>query len=496
MPYNPGIQDISGQLLAQGMQARAQGIAGGVTTLFQGLQQNQMMTNQAIARFQAATAANPKLLDFLNKAGSEESPIPVNPDVIKAYSDIKSGKANVQNTALLAQFADSYNQAEAAQQQQQFRQAQMQSMASENQLRQAQTLKALAELQGVGVPRGQVMTLEQFRGLPQDVDAKAEPIPGNPNLVAVTGYNLRGPSQGKVTPVDVGSEIHLLDEKGALIRSIPKTGALPPGYEAVAGGGAPSAAGTTQAPESLVMFRPSATMAPPSSLLQPGIAPAQQGVTPATAQAIRAITPAATSAQTYGGTTVRPMRGSPQEAELIAKQAEEARTQERKIESADAILGTIQTLKPKISMTSVGPGAYTKGIKGTPAKDVEALLKNIQAKVAFNELRALKEDKTSLGQVAIKEIELLQNAITALDQDMSPELFSSQLDDLENKIRAGRERLLALESDRRAGLKAPSNTFYRLGGKTVDDYNRQEAAATAIQDPLKALEAAGWGIKR
>jgi hypothetical protein len=69
MPYNPGIQDISGQLLAQGMQARAQGIAGGVTTLFQGLQQNQMMTNQAIARFQAASAANPKLLDFLNHSG-------------------------------------------------------------------------------------------------------------------------------------------------------------------------------------------------------------------------------------------------------------------------------------------------------------------------------------------------------------------------------------------------------------------------------------------
>lgn len=125
MPYNPGIQDISGQLLAQGMQARAQGIAGGVTTLFQGLQQNQMMTNQAIARFQAASAANPKLLDFLNKAGTEESPVPVNPDVLKAYSDIKSGKTNVQNTALLAQFADSYNQAEMAQQQQLLRQAQM-----------------------------------------------------------------------------------------------------------------------------------------------------------------------------------------------------------------------------------------------------------------------------------------------------------------------------------------------------------------------------------
>lgn len=494
MPYNPGIQDISGQLLAQGMQARAQGIAGGVTTLFQGLQQNQMMTNQAIARFQAATAANPKLLDFLNKAGSEESPIPVNPDVLKAYADIKSGKTNVQNTALLAQFADSYNQAEMAQQQQQFRQAQMQAMASENQLRQAQTMKTLAELQGVGVPRGQVMTLEQFRSLPPDVDAKAEPVPGQPGVVSVTGFNLRGPSQSKVTPVDVGAEIHLLDEKGNFIRAIPKTGALPPGFEAV-----PSQTGQstqTQAPAGLGMFMPAGSMAPTSGLMQSAGASSPQIAPPATAEAIRAVARASGAPQVAGGTAIRPMRGSPQEAELLAKQAEEARTQERKIESADAILDTIQTLKPKVSVTSVGPGAYTKGIKGTPAKDVESLLKNIQARVAFNELRSLKEDKTSLGQVAIKEIELLQNAITALDQDMSPELFSSQLADLENKIRAGRERLLALEADRRAGLKTPSNTFYRLGGKTVDDYNRQEAAATAVQDPLKALEAAGWGIKR
>lgn len=493
MPYNPGIQDISGQLLAQGMQARAQGIAGGVTTLFQGLQQNQMMTNQAIARFQAATAANPKLLDFLNKAGTDQSPIPVNPDVLKAYSDIKSGKTNVQNTALLAQFADSYNQAEMAQQQQMFRQAQMQSMASENQLRQAQTMKTLAELQGVGVPRGQVMTLEDFRKLPSDVDAKAEPIPGQPGMVSVSSYNLRGPAQAKVTPVDVGAEIHLLDEKGNFVRAIPKTGALPPGYETVPASAAAVGAPAGQAPSSLDLFRPSGRMAPPSSLMQPGLAPEPQ-VTPATQEAIRAMQkPAAVGAV---GTTVRPMRGSPQETELVQRQAEEARTQERKIESADAILDTIKTLKPMVSVTSVGPGAYTKGIKGTPAKDVETLLKNIQARVAFNELRSLKEDKTSLGQVAIKEIELLQNAITALDQDMSPDLFASQLADLENKVQATRSRLAVLDGDRRAGLTSPSNTFYQLGGRTVDDYNRQQAAATAVEDPLKALQAAGWGIKK
>ena len=169
MPYNPGIQDISGQLLAQGMQARAQGIGAGVTTLFQGLQQNQMMTNQAIARFQAASAANPKLLDFLNKAGTEESPVPVNPDVLKAYADIKSGKTNVQNTALLAQFADSYNQAEMAQQQQQMRQAQTALVTAQTNELRNRIARERAVAQMLGFPTGEPS--------PESVDVELAPVP-------------------------------------------------------------------------------------------------------------------------------------------------------------------------------------------------------------------------------------------------------------------------------------------------------------------------------
>ena len=206
MPYNPGIQDISGQLLAQGMQARAQGIAGGVTTLFQGLQQNQMMTNQAIARFQAASAANPKLLDFLNKAGTDQSPIPVNPDVLKAYADIKSGKTNVQNTALLAQFADSYNQAQAAQQMQELRQAQVQQLEQEKALRAAQALETAAQtrtrqLQNLATEedlrRSYGLTLPEAGGAKtqpsgQSISQIAEPTPAPQAAVPRSIYEMPG----------------------------------------------------------------------------------------------------------------------------------------------------------------------------------------------------------------------------------------------------------------------------------------------------------------
>ena len=57
---------------------------------------------------QAALAANPQLLNALSGAQDPNDPsgVKLNPDVIKAYSDVTAGKTNVQNTALLAQFAE------------------------------------------------------------------------------------------------------------------------------------------------------------------------------------------------------------------------------------------------------------------------------------------------------------------------------------------------------------------------------------------------------
>jgi hypothetical protein len=471
MGYIP-VQRDAGRIMYESAMQRAGTIGGAVSGLFQALNQQQQAAQAAAeAKAEEARQFNAKLKAVEALMQTHKDKFKLNDEQLKQFLTSDPAESPKDRYLRLGGFI-------------------------EGSMKAAELEKTQAETKKLTTPTpqsGQLMTLEDFRKIPSDVDASAEPVPGRPGVVMVTKLNLRAPASQKLTPVDLGGEIAFVDDKGQVVRREPKTAAIPAGYETV-GGAAPAPAAATQlsAPAPAMAQRAEAPVAGPAILgrfMSPSAAPA-------TAQAIRAMTPTAGSVQAGGGISVRPMRGSPQEAELLAKQAEEARTQERKIESADAILDTINTLKPKVSMTSVGPGAYTKGIKGTPAKDVEALLKNIQAKVAFNELRSLKEDKTSLGQVAIKEIELLQNAITALDQDMSPELFGSQLNDLENKIKAGRQRLLALEADRRSGLKAPSDTFYRLGGKTVDDYNRQEAAATAIQDPLKALEAAGWGIKR
>ena len=491
MPYNPGIQDISGQLLAQGMQARAQGIAGGVTTLFQGLQQNQMMTNQALARFQAASAANPKLLDFLNKAGTEESPVPVNPDVLKAYADIKSGKTNVQNTALLAQFADSYNQAEMAQQQQMLRQAQMASMASENQLRQAQTLKTLAELQGIGVPRGQVMTIEDFQKLPATIDATAKPIPGRTGMVEVTGYNLRAPSGLKAE--DLGGAVGMFDAQGNLVRTIPKVAQAPAGYEFVQPEPAAAPAAQAQAPEVAAALPPAAIAGP--AILGRFMPPSATRAVPK--EALEAMQPAAAPKPEAGTRVLRPTPGGPVDIEQKAKAAAEQAARGKKIETLSQIDSTIDTLLKRVNEYSVGPGAAVRKLpiagKGTDAAEIEALLPQLRAQLAFDALKDLKASNTSLGQVAIKEIELLQSAIVALDQDaMKPETFRSQLMELKNRIQATGQRLLLLDQELRAGRTEPSEAYYKLGGRPLDELNKAAAAPSAVDDPMKALEAAGF----
>jgi len=340
---------------------------------------------------------------------------------------------------------------------------------------QAEEAKIARETAMMGQPKGQVMTLEQFRNLPADIDAKAEPAPGDPTKVVVTGYNLRAPASTELKDVDLGGVVGFRDAQGRIVRVEPKVPQLPAGYERV-----PTAA--AQAPASVGMFMPAQSMAPAASLTR--VAPAGTGPSPSTVEAVRAMQPTSD-----GGLEIRPIKGSPQEAEMLTKQAEEARTQKRKLDSANAVLDTIKTLKPMISPFSVGPGAYLSNVSGTPAANVASLLKNIQARVAFDELRALKEDKTTLGQTAVKEIELLQNSITALDQKMDHKLFADQLNKLEQRVIQTTEYLLNLEADRQAGLKAPSK-------RTIEQYDLMQAASTAVEDPINAARAAGWGVKQ
>lgn len=135
MPYNPGIQDRSGDYLAQGIGQLGEGIQRGMMSYMQ----NKTMASQALGKFEATLQANPDILKFLNP----EEPSPNAPsDVVKAYMKLqKDGTVGVRDASMLSTFADTYTKAKEDKQQQEMRAMQMQNM----QMQMAEQKKAQAE---------------------------------------------------------------------------------------------------------------------------------------------------------------------------------------------------------------------------------------------------------------------------------------------------------------------------------------------------------------
>jgi hypothetical protein len=146
MPYAPGIQDISGQLLAQGMsqagaaRARAieklgESISGGIKQY----QQNQMFTQQALGKF-GQQLQDPTFKQYVDRVVNDDPNAPQVPDALKkAFKNAAAGKVDIYDAALLGTATEGY-------QQNRLRQAQVEGMVTENALRKAQEIKLQMEV--------------------------------------------------------------------------------------------------------------------------------------------------------------------------------------------------------------------------------------------------------------------------------------------------------------------------------------------------------------
>jgi hypothetical protein len=103
---------------------------------------------------------------------------------------------------------------------------------------------------------------------------------------------------------------------------------------------------------------------------------------------------------------------------------------QRTVQSVDELLG-------KVSRWNSGFGSLLAPIPETDARDFAAELDTLKANVAFNELTQMREaSKTggALGSVAVREMELLQSALGALDAGQSPANLKSQLQKVKDSI--------------------------------------------------------------
>ena len=103
MPYAPGIQDISGQLIAQGMSqagaARARAIESIGESIVGGIknyQQNQLVTNQALGKFGTAVYNDPQFKTYVQSIVQDDPNAPQVPDALKkAFKNAEIGRAHV-----------------------------------------------------------------------------------------------------------------------------------------------------------------------------------------------------------------------------------------------------------------------------------------------------------------------------------------------------------------------------------------------------------------
>jgi hypothetical protein len=122
----------------------------------------------------------------------------------------------------------------------------------------------------------------------------------------------------------------------------------------------------------------------------------------------------------------------------IEEDAPDQQISEFRKEREGRILQSVDELIGKISFNTVGfVGATARKIAGTPARDFKADLDTLKANISFSELQAMREaSKTggALGQVAVRELELLEATLGALDQGQSQESFRKNLQKIRDSI--------------------------------------------------------------
>lgn len=122
------------------------------------------------------------------------------------------------------------------------------------------------------------------------------------------------------------------------------------------------------------------------------------------------------------------------QADKAAKEAAAAEAQKSATTEIESVLSAARKAKElsRDGWFATGFGAGTaKGIGGTTASDVKALLDTIGGNTAFDRLQRMREASPTggaVGQVSDTEQQMLKSTIAALDQAQSDEQFQAQMD--------------------------------------------------------------------
>lgn len=157
----------------------------------------------------------------------------------------------------------------------------------------------------------------------------------------------------------------------------------------------------------------------------------------------------------------------------IKAQVDESKSLVRKIDEALAGVGP--------STTGV-VGAISRNIPGTPAKNLNEVLKTVRANIGFDKLQNMRQNSPTggaLGQVSDRENELLQAVRGSLDQAQSLEQIQKNLKELRDHYG---NVILAMESQ--TGDEEADNAIAQVIDSPISE-NEKRARIAGIRSELQ-----------
>jgi hypothetical protein len=134
-------------------------------------------------------------------------------------------------------------------------------------------------------------------------------------------------------------------------------------------------------------------------------------------------------------------------------------------------VSAISRARSQANAFTVGVLSMAKFVPGTPQKDLQQQISTIRSNIGFDRLQSMRQDSPTggaLGQVAIQELEALQNSIASLEQSQSPSQFKDNLDVVEQRyaeFSAATNRALNDDRARASSLRKQ----HKVGGASADE---------------------------
>jgi len=333
---------------------------------------------------------------------------------------------------------------------------------------------------------GQPMTMQQIEDLrTKGYDVQAVPT-SNPNIVMVKGLSPRA-AQAAMPPVVLnrGATTTVVDPTNPtkILAEYPNI-SVGQGQMVVQPGAAPAApAAPATPPVSLPQFLPSGSMRP-GATPSPQAQAAAQFAGPARPAPVASAPAPAAAAETGLPRIVNLPGGVPAEAAKKEREKEVLRY-DREIKNARtalAQLGDIQTLleKPvgKLEPEPTGRFPTVRQALSAKATDLAAKIKGVRDIIQFKELQELKASGTTLGQVAVRELESLSNLLGNLDPNQSGPQFKEQVNRVQAEFENTLRRLEALRSDLAEGKDEISERTSKLFSETQPVRKKIEPGGT------------------